>query len=97
MLRRDDLTTPELRMVGTIVPTERLAPPSRVCYGASGALLGYAVKHGEEAAAERICLHVHRRVKPCAEFGSDARCLALRANFHIFRSFLTLNRKSFLC
>ena len=36
----------------TIEASKRLAPPSRVRYGASGALLEYAVMHGDEA--ERI-------------------------------------------
>ena len=33
---------------------KRLELPSRVCYGAPGALLEYAVEHGDEAEAERI-------------------------------------------
>ena len=36
----------------TIEAIKRLEPPSRVCYGALGALLEYAVMHGDEA--ERI-------------------------------------------
>jgi hypothetical protein len=36
----------------TIEAIKRLEPPSRVCCGASGALLEHAVMHGDEA--ERI-------------------------------------------
>ena len=36
----------------TIEASKRLEPPSRVCYGVPGALLEYAVMHGDEA--ERI-------------------------------------------
>ena len=36
----------------TIEAIQRLEPPSRVRYGVSGALLEYAVMHGDEA--ERI-------------------------------------------
>ena len=38
----------------TIEAIKRLEPPSRVRYGALGALLEYAVMHGDEAEAERI-------------------------------------------
>ena len=38
----------------TIEAIKRLEPPSRVCYGAPGALLEYAVMHGDEEEAERI-------------------------------------------
>ena len=61
--QRDDPTTPRLppsrralrrtrRRTGTIEAIKRLEPSSRVCYGAPGALLEYAVMHGDEA--ERI-------------------------------------------
>jgi hypothetical protein len=33
---------------------ERIEPPSRVRYGGPGALLEYAVMHGDEEEAERI-------------------------------------------
>ena len=52
MSQRDDLPTPRLRRTGTIEAIKRLEPPSRVCYGVPGALLEYAVMHGDEA--ERI-------------------------------------------
>ena len=38
----------------TIEAIKRLEPPSRVRYGVSGALLEYAVMHGDEEEAERI-------------------------------------------
>ena len=38
----------------TIEAIKRLEPPSRVCYGAPGAVLEYAVMHGDEEEAERI-------------------------------------------
>ena len=38
----------------TIEAIKRLEPPSRVCYGAPGALLEYAVMHGDETETERI-------------------------------------------
>ena len=38
----------------TIEAIKRLEPPSRVRYGAPGALLEYAVMHGGETEAERI-------------------------------------------
>ena len=37
----------------TIEAIKRLEPPSRVRYDASGALLEYAVMHGEESVVER--------------------------------------------
>ena len=37
----------------TIEAIKRLEPPSRVRYGVSGALLEYAVMHGDEAVVER--------------------------------------------
>ena len=62
MPQRDDPPTPSsfaeatadkcLRRTGTIEAIKRLEPPSRVRYGAPGALLEYAVMHGDEA--ERI-------------------------------------------
>ena len=52
MPQRDDPPTPRLRRTGTIEAIKRLEPPSRVRYGVSGALLEYAVMHGDEA--ERI-------------------------------------------
>jgi hypothetical protein len=51
MPQRDDPPTQRLRRTGTIEAIKRLEPPSRVRYGASGALLD-AVIHGDEA--ERI-------------------------------------------
>ena len=38
----------------TIEAIKRLEPPSRVRYGWPGALLEYAVMHGDEEEAERI-------------------------------------------
>ena len=38
----------------TIEAIKRLEPPSRVRYGGPGALLEYAVMHGDEEEAERI-------------------------------------------
>ena len=38
----------------TIESIKRLEPPSRVRYGASGALLEYAVMHGDEAEWKKI-------------------------------------------
>ena len=38
----------------TIEAIKRLEPPSHVRYGVSGALLEYAVMHGDETEAERI-------------------------------------------
>ena len=54
MPQRDDPPTPRLRRTGTIEAIKRLEPPSRVRYGVSGALLEYAVMHGDEEEAERI-------------------------------------------
>ena len=39
---------------GQVEALTRLEPPSRVRYGAPGAVLEYAVRHGDEAEAERI-------------------------------------------
>ena len=44
MPQRDDM----------IEAIKRLEPPSRVRYGGPGALLEYAVMHGDEAEAERL-------------------------------------------
>jgi len=52
MPQRDDPPTPRLWRTGTIEAIKRLEPPSRVRDGVSGALLEYAVMHGDEA--ERI-------------------------------------------
>ncbi|MBR0504297.1 MAG: hypothetical protein IJJ84_02740 [Kiritimatiellae bacterium] len=62
MPQRDDPPTPSsfaeatedkwLRRTGAIEAIKRLEPPSRVRYGVSGALLEYAVMHGDDA--ERI-------------------------------------------
>ena len=38
----------------TIEAIKRLEPPSRMRYGVPGALLEYAVMHGDETEAERI-------------------------------------------
>ena len=38
----------------TIEAIKRLEPPSRLRYGGPGALLEYAVMHGDEEKAERI-------------------------------------------
>ena len=64
MPQRDDPPTPSsfaeatedkwLRRTGTIEAIKRLEPPSRVRYGGPGALLEYAVMHGDEEEAERI-------------------------------------------
>ena len=54
MPQRDDPPTPRLRRTGTIEAIKRLEPPSRVRYGGPGALLEYAVMHGDEAEAERL-------------------------------------------
>ena len=54
MPQRDDPPAPRLRRTGTIEAIKRLEPPSRVRYGVSGALLEYAVMHGDEKEAERI-------------------------------------------
>ena len=54
MPQRDDPPAPRLRRTGTIEAIKRFEPPSRVRYGVSGALLEYAVMHGDEKEAERI-------------------------------------------
>ena len=54
MPQRDDPPAPRLRRTGTIEAIKRLEPPPRVRYGVSGALLEYAVMHGDEKEAERI-------------------------------------------
>ena len=54
MSQRDDPPAPRLRRTGTIEAIKRLEPPSRVRYGVSGALLEYAVMHGDEKEAARI-------------------------------------------
>ena len=54
MPQRDDPPTPRLRRTSTIEAIKRLEPPSRVCYGAPGALLEYAVMHNDEDEAERL-------------------------------------------
>ncbi len=43
-----------LRRTSTIEAIKKLEPPSRVRYGGPGALLEYAVMHGDEKEAERI-------------------------------------------
>ena len=54
MPQRDDPPTQRLRRTGTIEAIKRLEPPSREHYGAPGALLEYAVMHGDETEVERI-------------------------------------------
>ena len=55
MPQRDDPPSRcALRRTGTIEAIKRLEPPSRVRYGGPGALLEYAVMHGDEEEAERI-------------------------------------------
>ena len=55
MLQRDDPPSRcALRRTSTIEAIKRLEPPSRVRYGGPGALLEYAVMHGDEAEAERL-------------------------------------------
>ena len=64
MPQRDDPPTPSsfaeatadkcLRRTSTIEAIKRLEPPSRVRYGAPGALLEYAVMHGDEEESECI-------------------------------------------
>ena len=44
----------------TIEAIKRLEPPSRVRYGGPGALLEYAVMHGDEEEAERIRKELRR-------------------------------------
>ena len=60
MPQRDDPPTQRLRRTGTIEASKRLEPPSRVRYGVSGALLEYAVMHGDEKEAERIRAELHK-------------------------------------
>ena len=60
MSLRDDPPAPRLRRTGTIEAIKRLEPPSRVRYGVSGALLEYAVMHGDEEEAERIRAELHK-------------------------------------
>ena len=55
MSQRDDPPSRcALRRTSTIEAIERLEPPSCVRYGGPGALLEYAVMHGDEEEAERI-------------------------------------------
>ena len=64
MPQRDDPPTPSsfaeatadkcLRRTSTIEAIKRLEPPSRVRYGGPGALLEYAVMHGDEEESECI-------------------------------------------
>ena len=55
MPQRDDPPSRcALRRTSTIEAIKRLEPPSRVCYGGSGALLECAVIHGDEEETERI-------------------------------------------
>ena len=49
MPQKDNPPTPRLRRTGTIEAIKRLEPPSRERYGAPGALLEYAVLHGDKA------------------------------------------------
>ena len=81
MPQRDDPPTPRLppsrcalrrtrRRTGTIEAIKRLEPPSRVCYGVPGALLEYAVMHGDEAEAEHIR---EERTSGCVGFAEGRR------------------------
>ena len=70
MPQRDDPPTQRLRRTGTIEAIKRLEPPSRVCYGAPGALLEYAVMHNDEDEAERIC---EERTGGCVGFAEGWR------------------------
>ena len=55
MPQRDDPPSRcALRRTSTIEAIKRLEPPSRVRYGGPGALLEYAVMHGDEEEADRI-------------------------------------------
>ena len=55
MPQRDDPPSRcALRRTSTIEAIKRLEPPSQVRYGASGALLEFAVMHGDEKEAERL-------------------------------------------
>ena len=60
MPQRDDPPTPRLRRTSKIEAIKRLEPPSRVCHGAPGMLLEYAVMHNDEAEAERIRAELRR-------------------------------------
>ena len=84
MPQRDDPPTPRLRRTGTIEASKRLEPPSRVRFllraaryggqdGAPGALLEYAVMHGDEA--ERIR---EERTGGCVGFAEGRRSLGAR-------------------
>ena len=84
MPQRDDPPTPRLppsrcalrrtrRRTGTIEAIKRLEPPSRVRYGVSGALLEYAVMHGDEA--ERIR---EERTGGCVGFAEGRRSRGAR-------------------
>ena len=57
----------------TIAAIKRLEPPSRVRYGVSGALLEYAVMHGDEA--ERIR---EERTGGCVGFAEGRRSRGAR-------------------
>ena len=52
----------------TIEAIKRLEPPSRVRYGVSGALLEYAVMHGDEAERNR-----EERTDACVGFAEGRR------------------------
>ena len=82
--QRDDPPTPRLppsrcalrrtrRRTGTIEAIKRLGPPSRVRDGAPGALLEYAVMHGDEA--ERIR---EERTGGCVGFAEGRRSRGAR-------------------
>jgi hypothetical protein len=73
MPQRDDPPTQRLRRTGTIEAIKRLEPPSRVRYGVSGALLEYAVMHGDDA--ERIR---DERTGGCVGFAEGRRSRADR-------------------
>ena len=73
MPQRDDPPTQRLRRTGTIEAIKRLEPPSRVRYGVSGALLEYAVMHGDEA--ERIR---EERTGGCVGFAEGRRSRGAR-------------------
>ena len=57
----------------TIEAIRLLEPPSRVRYGAPGALFEYAAMHGDEA--ERIC---HERTGGCVGFAEGRRSRGAR-------------------
>ena len=59
-LRDDPPSRCALRRTSTIEAIKRLEPPSRVRYGGPGALLEYAVMHGDEEEAERIRAELHK-------------------------------------